>query len=47
MATELWDLTDRAGERIGPTHVRAEPVSAGVFHIVASVCAVRELRRTT
>ncbi|MBN9175851.1 MAG: NUDIX hydrolase [Microbacterium sp.] len=38
---ELWDLTDESGAAIGRTHRRADPVPAGLFHVVASVCVVR------
>ncbi|MBF9336345.1 NUDIX hydrolase [Microbacterium lacticum] len=35
---ELWDLTDESGAPLGITHRRADPVPAGAFHVVASVC---------
>ncbi|WP_109210838.1 MULTISPECIES: NUDIX hydrolase [Microbacterium] len=43
MDDELWDLTDAAGTSLGRTHRRGDPdFPAGLFHIVASVCVVRE-----
>lgn len=38
---ELWDLTDASGAALGRTHRRGDPMPAGVFHVVASVCVVR------
>lgn len=35
---ELWDLTDESGAPLGITHRRSDPVPAGAFHVVASVC---------
>ena len=43
MDDELWDLTDAAGTPVGRTHRRGDPAFPdGLFHIVASVCVVRE-----
>lgn len=43
MDDELWDVTDAEGTPIGRTHRRGDPVfPAGLFHVVSSVCAVRD-----
>ena len=42
MTDEFWDLRDRDDNLTGLTHKRGEPVPEGQFHIVASVCAVRD-----
>ncbi|MBD3942440.1 NUDIX hydrolase [Microbacterium sp. NEAU-LLC] len=43
MDAELWDLVDAAGRPLGITHRRGDPdLPAGSYHIVSSVCAVRE-----
>ena len=41
MDTENWDLTDETGRPVGRSHPRGEPIPRGLYHVVASVCAVR------
>lgn len=43
MDDELWDVTDAAGIPLGMTHRRGDPgLPPGQYHVVSSVCAVRE-----
>lgn len=43
MIGELWDVTDAEGIPTGATHRRGDPgFPVGRYHIVASVCVVRE-----
>lgn len=41
MQMESWDLTDETGRPVGRSHLRGDPIPHALFHIVASVCAVR------
>ncbi|MDO5661408.1 MAG: NUDIX hydrolase [Brachybacterium sp.] len=39
---EIWDLTDADGVPLGRTHRRGQPLPAGTFHLVPTVCVLRE-----
>lgn len=42
---EYWDLLDAAGNPIGRTHLRGEPVPKGLYHRIVSVWTVDETDR--